>query len=334
MDLELAPADEAARATIAELLDEHSPVAVVRAAEPLGFHQVLWDALFVAGVTDWGTVHGFGLLGLAKSMHEVGARIAPVTLAEHWTATRLVAAAEGAGILAADPLTIALRPSTSGRAGLVPAGAVAPLLVAVDHDELVLVGPPEVLPPSPRNTATSPIADRDLGGENAGTRVVLATGARAHQLHAGAVDEWRVLTAAALAGLGRRALDLAVAHVLDRHQFGVAIGSFQAVQHRLADIVTALDAVDLLVAEAAWAAHAEPARAPSLAVMAFVAATDAARASAAASLQLHGGYGYTLDRDVQLYYRRAKGWPMSLGDPAAELDVLADRLWPRTAGVA
>jgi hypothetical protein len=252
-------------------------------------------------------------------------------MAEHWTATRLVAAAEGAGILAADPVTLVLTPTTSDHTHLVPAGAVAPFLVALDGDDLVLLGPPAELPRSPRNTASSPIADRTIRGEAAGTRVVLASGTRARGLHACAVDEWRVLTAAALAGVGRRALDLAVAHVLERHQFGVSIGSFQAVQHRLADVVTALDAADLAVDEAAWAAAAEPARAPALAVMAFVAATEAARDATAASLQLHGGYGYTLERDIQLYYRRAKGWPLALGDPAEQLDLLADRLWPRDA---
>ncbi len=337
MDLELSAAEETARASIATLLDEHSPVAVVRAAEPLGFDPVLWDVLFVAGVGDWGTSHSLGLVGLAAAMREAGARLTPVPLAEHWAATRLVAAAEGADILAADPVTLVLTPtdagSDAGRTRLVPAGAVAPLAVALDGNELVLVGPPEALPSSPHNTASSPIADRVIRGPEAGTRVVLATGADARELHANAVDEWRVLNAAALAGLGRRALELAVAYVLDRHQFGVAIGSFQAVQHRLADVVTALDAVDLLVDEAGWAAAAEPPRAPALAVMAFVAATEAARASTAASLQLHGGYGYTLERDVQLYYRRAKGWPLALGDPAAQLDALADRLWPRARPV-
>ena len=153
MDLELSAAEEIARASIATLLDEHSPVAVVRAAEPLGFDPVLWDVLFAAGVGDWGTSHSLGLVGLAAAMREAGARLAPAPLAEHWAATRLVAAAEGAGILAADPVTLVLTPTDtySGRTRLVPAGAVAPLAVALDGKELVLVGPPEALPSSPHN---------------------------------------------------------------------------------------------------------------------------------------------------------------------------------------
>src|SRR5438552_1609687 len=83
-----------------------------------------------------------------------------------------------------------------------------------------------------------------------------------------ALDAWRGLTGALLVGLADGALDLAVAHVSQREQFGVPIGSFQSVQHRLADLATERDGARLLVWEAAWAADAERARASALAALA------------------------------------------------------------------
>jgi len=62
--------------------------------------------------------------------------------------------------------------------------------------------------------------------------------------------------------------------------------------------------------------------------MAFVFATEAAATACERSLHVHGGYGFAAEYDIQLYYRRARGWPLVLGDPSTEYRRLADRLWP------
>ena len=64
---------------------------------------------------------------------------------------------------------------------------------------------------------------------------------------------WRCLTAAVQVGIGAASLDIGVEYVKTRHQFGVPIGSFQAVQHRLADVAVAVDGARLLAYEAAGA---------------------------------------------------------------------------------
>ena len=118
-----------------------------------------------------------------------------------------------------------------------------------------------------------------------------------------------MLTAAALAGLARAALDLGVAYVKERHQFGVPIGSFQTIQHRLADLHTAVDGARLLALEAADALDdARDPDGPALAAMALEFCGQVAEDAAAASLHFHGGYGFMLEYDVQLYVRRAKAW--------------------------
>ena len=149
--------------------------------------------------------------------------------------------------------TLALRPVRDGRARLVPAGAVAPTVVAFDGEHLVLVD----AEPGPHvpNLASAPLADRDLTDPR-----VLASGSPAMDLHRQAVDEWRVLTAAALVGLGLGALEIAVRYVTEREQFGVPIGSFQSLQHTLADVSVALDGAQLLARKAAWAHDARTRR--------------------------------------------------------------------------
>jgi alkylation response protein AidB-like acyl-CoA dehydrogenase len=213
----------------------------------------------------------------------------------------------------------------------VPAGAVADEVVVLDGDGLRLVALTDDARRPVANLGSSPLAVCwfETEGERVDGGRVLASGAAARAEHARAVDEWRVLTAAALVGLAQGALDLAVAHVCTRQQFGVPIGSFQAVQHRLADLVTDLDGARLLVWEAAWAADADSQRAAELAAMAFVWAASTATRVATESLHFHGGYGFTLEHDIQLFFRRAKAWPLALDDPDRELQRLGDLLYGR-----
>jgi hypothetical protein len=275
---------------------------------------------------------GAGLLDLELVSERYGAALAPVPIVESWVAARLLAEAGDAGSgalghLTADrpaPATVALRPAHEGVARLVPAGAVAALVAGLDGDELVVVeaDPPPDAPV--RSLGDAPIADRSV---RSGDRTVLAGGDRAHALHEHAVDEWRVLTAGALVGLAGAALELGVEYAKQRHQFGVPIGSFQALAHQLADVATMVDGAQLLTREAAWAADEHEADAPALARMAFLFASRTAQRTTAAALHVHGGYGFTLEYDIQLHHRRAKAWPLLLGDPRRESGHLADALF-------
>lgn len=124
-------------------------------------------------------------------------------------------------------------------------------------------------------------------------------------------DDALVLLAAQAVGGARRALELAVDYAKVRHQFGKPLGAFQALAHELADAVTAVDGAETLVWEAAWAGGQDRVD-PRLAPMAKLYAAQTFRDVTATAQQVFGGVGFTVEFDVQLYFRRAKslqvGW--------------------------
>src|SRR5262249_13743529 len=132
-------------------------------------------------------------------------------------------------------------------------------------------------------------------------------------------------TAGALVGIGARALEIGVEYVKERKAWGVPVGSFQSVAHRLADAAATIDGARLLTHEAAWAVDAQPDRAAELAAMAFAFASESARDTTHRSLHYHGGYGFMMEYDVQLYYRRARGWANVLAEPRVAFRRVADK---------
>ena len=134
-----------------------------------------------------------------------------------------------------------------------------------------------------------------------------------------------ILVTGALVGIGARSLEIGVEYVKERKAFGVPIGSFQAVSHGLADAATALDGGTLLAREAAWSAEIEPARTPELGPLAFGFCAEAAREASYRSLHYHGGYGFMLEYDIQLYFRRARGWPAQFAEPDVAFGMAAAR---------
>jgi alkylation response protein AidB-like acyl-CoA dehydrogenase len=328
-------ADEQA---IAELFDgfftNEAPASVARAAEPLGFDRDLWAKLVDLGAPGMGSPEAVGgggasLSGLAVLAEALGRSIAPVPLVEHLAA---LAAVDDADLVAGEAVAaVAVRPAgPDGTWTLVPAGAVADVVVGVDGDELVAV---RSTPPmtGPRNHASAPLADRSARG---GERRVLGPAAAFQPV----IDRWKVLTAGALVGVADGALRLGVEYVMAREQFGVPIGSFQAVQHGLADLPVLIDGGRLLTHKAAWALdrggdgsldwrQLDVTDGSALASMAFVFAGEGAATATARSLHYHGGYGFAEEYDIQLFHRRARGWSLVLGDPSDECLALADRLF-------
>jgi alkylation response protein AidB-like acyl-CoA dehydrogenase len=133
-----------------------------------------------------------------------------------------------------------------------------------------------------------------LGEKNKGLTVMLS-----------ALDAARVGSAAIAVGLGRGALAEALAYAKKRRQFGQAVADFQAIQWKLADIATDLEAAHLLTLKAAWLKdQKQPYR--GAAAMAKKFATDTAMAAATEGLQIMGGYGYLTDYPMERYFRDAK----------------------------
>lgn len=114
-----------------------------------------------------------------------------------------------------------------------------------------------------------------------------------------------VLLAAQAVGGARYALEITTQYAKDRQQFNKPLGAFQALAHYLADAVTNLDGAEQLVHEAAWAG-ATGRSLSSLAPMAKLFACSTFRDITAMAQQIFGGIGFTLDFDIQLYFRRAK----------------------------
>ncbi len=138
-----------------------------------------------------------------------------------------------------------------------------------------------------------------------------------------ALDSTKIVAAAWAVGASRGALDMAITYAKERKQFGRPIGSFQAVQHRLADAAMALEQASAMVHYAAWLrASRNPFQRE--AAMAKLVAGRAVRQVTHAATLTHGGYGFMEEFDIQLYFRRAKLLDQLIEGPAAQRELLAD----------
>ncbi|HUD16049.1 MAG TPA: acyl-CoA dehydrogenase family protein [Acidimicrobiales bacterium] len=134
-----------------------------------------------------------------------------------------------------------------------------------------------------------------------------------------------VLLAAQAVGGARYALEITNQYAKDRRQFDKPLGAFQALAHNLADAVTNLDGAEQLVHEAAWAG-ASGRSLRSLAPMAKLFACRTFRDITAMAQQIFGGIGFTLDFDIQLYFRRAKQQQMMWSNDRSLEDAVAAAL--------
>jgi alkylation response protein AidB-like acyl-CoA dehydrogenase len=151
---------------------------------------------------------------------------------------------------------------------------------------------------------------RPLGG------TVLARGPSVRTAAAHAADIASLAVAAQALGLGRALLDRTVDHVKQRTQFGRPIGAFQAVKHRLADVLIALEFAQPLVYAAALSLTEGGPDSHRAVAAAKLAAGEAAYGAARAALQCHGALGYTGELDLSLWIRKARALRTAWGTPA------------------
>ncbi len=119
------------------------------------------------------------------------------------------------------------------------------------------------------------------------------------------LDRALVAVSAELVGVCERALDMTVAYVKERKQFGVPVGSFQAVSHRCAQMLLDTERARSATSYAAWAADADPEHLPEAAAMAKASASQAGVEVTTSAIQAHGGIGFTWEADVHWLYKRA-----------------------------
>ena len=163
-----------------------------------------------------------------------------------------------------------------------------------------------------------------VGSARAGVGRIGAAGSGWATWHDTMLDGIIMLAAQAIGG-ARYALDITVQYAKDREQFDKPLGAFQAIAHYLADAATAVDGAETLVYEAAWARPNgrldRPAR-----PMAKLFACKTFRDVTAMAQQVFGGVGFTLEYDIQLYFRRAKQLQISWWDDRAPEELIAATL--------
>jgi alkylation response protein AidB-like acyl-CoA dehydrogenase len=146
------------------------------------------------------------------------------------------------------------------------------------------------------------------------------------QLMAGLNYE-RVILAASSLGMAQRTFDDALAYAKERKQFGRPIGTFQAIQHKFADLATDLTQVRLLVRHVAGLTDAEPDRMlPQEASMAKVAATELAKRCALEGVQIMGGYGYATEYPMEAHLRAAVVTTIYGGTSEIQKNIIAKTL--------
>jgi alkylation response protein AidB-like acyl-CoA dehydrogenase len=330
------------RDAVRDLLAKECPPEVVRAAWPEGTDEsgarkgegARADADRVAKV--WSDLAEMGVLGIAVPEDQGGLGMSEVDwvlLAEETgysalphpfvetacvVAPLLASCGDPDGVLA-DVIGGDRFATVAERADRVPWAAHDPYVVLAPRDgtEVLHLTKPSA-DPIPAELVD---ASRSLGAFNAYTGNALA-GADAGLIW----DRGALGSAAQLVGLGRRMLDLTVAYVAERKQFGVPIGSQQAVKHHLADAAMQLRFAAPAVYGAAWSMSTGQPTASRDVSMAKALASDAARLTARKALQCHGAIGYTVEYDLHLYLKRAEALARAWGDAAHHRDRVATAL--------
>jgi alkylation response protein AidB-like acyl-CoA dehydrogenase len=358
MDLEFSGEQDMLREMVRGLLAQHSPLTKVRELEddPHGFDPALWDqlkALDLVGLLLPEAAGGSGqsMLEGVILYEELGQSLAPTP--------HFVSAVLTGGVLATtgghDDLlgAIASGDTIATVAWLEPDGAYRPRGVQTRADGGRLTGVKRHVPFAaaadvllvPARTGEGDeaielfLVDRDAEGVALTQQFTIASdtqyrvdldGAVGAKVQGASWETWHrvmldgaILQAAAAVGGARYALDITNQYAKDREQFGKPIGAFQSLSHYLADAVTRVDGAQVLVYEAAWArSMGRPI--DQLAPMAKLFADQTFRDVTAMAQQIWGGVGFTLEYDIQLFFRRAKAMQLNWWDARHCEDLVAD----------
>jgi alkylation response protein AidB-like acyl-CoA dehydrogenase len=324
----------AVRDFLAGRFDLDAVRAVVESPDSDGNPEPLWRAM---GEQGWLAVlvpeeHdglGLGMVDAQVIARELGAGVAPgpwrgtVLAAEalrlagsesqrgQWLPRLAAGAAVGA---------LALRGSASEGWPAVEYGEVADVLVAVNGTGLRLLRPEELRSTRAESFDGTTRLASVIPAEGIGEPLVGGTAEVVEELRARAA----VLVAADLVGVAREAITRTVAYDRERTQFGVPVGSFQALKHHLADLHVGVQMAEHAVL---YAAHAldvdEPDKRLAVAV-AKAKAGDSAVQTTGAMIQYHGGIGYTWEHEAHLFYKRAKRLAGTAGDAAEQRKRIAE----------
>ena len=152
---------------------------------------------------------------------------------------------------------------------------------------------------------------------------VLGTAGQGWALLDRIVDRGKVGLCAEMCGGAQRVLDMSVEYAKVREQFGKPIGSFQAIQHKCANMLVEVESSKSVTYYAAWAVANDAPEAPLAAAMAKAYCSDAYRHVSGEGIQIHGGIGFTWEHDMHLYFKRAKSSEVTFGDATWNRELVA-----------
>jgi alkylation response protein AidB-like acyl-CoA dehydrogenase len=339
MDFGLTDDQRDIQRTAHDLLTERATFARVREhAEAGTTDRVLWKELCELGwpgiaISEEHGGQGLGTIELSILCEELGRVVAPVPFLGSVMAACVI---EQAGSpeqrerwlpgLASGETIGALAGAVDGTSELVVSGAEADVIVLVEED-----GSGRLL--TPRDAEVSKVAAIDP--TRSAARVSAADGA-GESLEDGCPGLGRALVAVSseLVGVSERSLEMTLAYVKDRKQFGVPVGAYQAVSHRCAQMLLDTEKARSTTAFAAWSADANPDGLAEAAAMAKAAASDAGREVTASAIQAHGGIGFTWEADVHWLFKRAQIDAVLLGGASRHRARVAAILAERFAATA
>jgi len=136
-------------------------------------------------------------------------------------------------------------------------------------------------------------------------------------------DRGKVGLCAEMCGGAQKVLEMSVDYAKVREQFGRPIGSFQAIQHKCANMLVEVESSKSATYYAAWAVANDVPEAPLAAAMAKAYCSDAYRHTAGEGIQIHGGIGFTWEHDMHIYFKRAKSSEVTFGDATWNREIVA-----------
>lgn len=351
MDLDLSEEQELLRDTVRGLCQRHGGLDVVRAMEddPVGYAEGFWNALAESGILGLHLPEehggsGMTMLDAAVVYHELGRNLSP---SPHFASVVLA----GGALVAAgsDAQKSAWLPRIASGEAVVSVAWLEPdrgygeqgiaATAAKDGDGYRITGTKRHVVFASSAEALLTLARTDEGislflvpREGQGvtltqqfsiasdTQYDVTFDGAAGELVGAAGEGWStwhevmldglILQAAWAAGGAQAAHEITTQYAKDRKQFDKPLGAFQAIAHYLADGITAVDGAEILAYEAAWA-RAEGRDVTQLAPMAKLFAGKTFREVTAVGQQVFGGVGFTLEYDIQLYFRRAKQFQLN-----------------------
>ena len=309
MDFEFTAEQDELRASVRRFLSERAPLPYVRAMydDPTGTSPEVWKGLVDLGVLD----RDLTMTDIGVVLEEMGRAVHPgpylSTLAARW------AGLDDDSVVA----TLAVDPRR------VPDAMAADVVVVAEGEDLYVVDDFDAVP------VTTVDGSRKVGAITVNTR-----GRKIEDPDLqGALDRWKIGYAVDGVGAASVALEMAVAYGHERVQFDRPIGSFQAVQHLCADMLTALELGRAGAYYALWAADNESAdEVHRAATMAIAYASDVFHRIGADAIQVFGGVGYTWEHDIHLFYKRLLTVQHTFGTAPEHLEELFTHVLPVITG--